>query len=315
MNKIWIVPAVLLLTVILFGCGSDDITATTPSVETTPSPVPPVAATPSPEPVLPPDTIFEPQTPRNPAFFESMIQQIMEHKETHTDVGDLTETRDSQTSLFNLANEAYRNGDYNDAIGIYGEVLALNPAHSGARNNTALALLQIGDNESALYNCVLNLVYNPGFYVGWVNLLIAGHALGYRPSELQDLLYEAFPDFPVMVNYQDKMADDMDNQDSSTNVVMFAFFYNKIYAEMEYAPEAGLGLGLVNPGTADELRRDLEEGSITQEEYDEQLHQLYMESLMDHLNNIEHYWPGDKDFQLLKEYLSALITLRERQQK
>jgi hypothetical protein len=279
----FILTAVLLLTA-LIGCQTQ-AEGLPPPIEATPD-LPNQnneanTSEPIHTPEILPDSVFSPKTPGDPYIIREAALWVREQQDwLNTRFGNEVPDPDAYAVLFSEANSAYKRGDNGEAISLYLDIIYECPTHRGAINNVALAYMHWGWDEEALKYCILNRVLNPSFYIGWVNLLVAGHSLGFRPSELQVLLEEEFYPFHSILHYIDEMESDMMSQDSILNSVTLAYYYNLHYANMEY---------------------------------DFDLYGIDLDGIWDALLWIAQDQPDDKDVQLLMEYFLALRTLRERQ--
>lgn len=309
MKNLCILLAAVLIFPAFAGCAAKRAAESPepPSESQSASSALPESAAEEPEPPPPPDSVFVSQSPANPYAVWEAADLVRGKLEEINNTGEPMPDASMFSSEFNEGNAAYRNGDYDLARIIYTNVLENCPAHSGAINNLALTLMQLGYYEDALYYCILNRVLNPGFYAGWINLQVAGHALGFRPSVLQELLGEEFTDFPSIFSYQYEMESDFPDQTVRDCAIMVAYLYNAVYADMEYEPE-------LDDIAAMDLEMALEAGELTEEEYESQKLELYMDGLESSMNALAESNPEDKDIQLLLEYLTGLRTLRERQQ-
>jgi tetratricopeptide (TPR) repeat protein len=298
--------AALLLLTVSAGCTPKDdsfaIATPSPSDNHMSGPTPEEA----PEPSLPPDSVFIPQSPYDADAVWRAVDWVRE-REYEVTYWSAIPHMSEFAYLFNEGNAAYREGHYGEAVEIYLDIIEQCPTHYGAINNAALSFIQMEEYESALRYCMLNRVLNPGFYAGWVNLLVAGHALGIRISELSDIIFDEF-DSQSMWSYLSDMESDFPEQSWLENAVMMSYLYNSVYADMEYQPD-------IYGEEAERLDIDFVSGIITEEEYEQRRLELYIEEIESALTWIGGDHPYDEDIQLLLEYFAALRILRERQQK
>lgn len=308
MKSICILLAAVLIFSVFAGCAAkpaEDVPESSSEAPPISSSLPELVIEEAPPP--PPDSVFVPGSPANPDAVREASEWVRGQLGQINDTGEPMPDASIFSAGFNEGNTAYRNGDYELAKTIYLDVITGCPAHSGAINNLALTLIQLEYYEDALRYCILNRVLNPGFYAGWVNLQVAGHALGFRPSALQELLEQEFTDFPSILSYQDAIASDFPDQSVWDSAIMVACLYNNIYADMEYEPE-------LNDVTTMDIETALAAGELTEEEYESRKLELYMDGLEESMKSLAESNPDDKDIQLLLDYLSALRTLRERQE-
>ena len=223
----------------------------------------------------PRDTVFSTRKPPNPEAVSEAAAWVRNQLEFINDNEAMSQDPGQFSKRFNEGNAAYRRGDYKQAEVIYQEIAEKCPWHFGALNNLALTLLQLEKNEPALRYCILNRMVNPGFYAGWINLDVAGHAMGFSPSELESMLDKEFDGFPKLEDYISKMSDDMTAADYNDNALMFAHLYNLLYADMEFDGDIG--------------------------EMDSRMKSLLEKN------------PVDEDAQHLQKYWSILRILRQRQ--
>ena len=223
----------------------------------------------------PEDTVFSARKPPYPEAVSEAAAWVRDQLEFYNDNEALSQDPGQFSRRFNEGNAAYRRGDYKQAEAIYQEIADKCPWHFGAVNNLALTLLQLEKNDWALRYCILNRMVNPGFYAGWINLDVAGYAMGFSPSGLENMLAKEFDKFPKLEDYIDRMSGDMTAADYNDNALMFAHLYNLLYADMEF------------------------DGEIN--EMDKRMKSLLEEN------------PADEDAQHLQKYWSILRILRQRQ--
>lgn len=306
MKRLSILLAAAMLFTALVGCTTQNEDDT--DAMRSPSQIPAATSTPLPDQplTLPPDSVFTPQPAGAPDIVHAAAKWAQDRQDDLNDIGVFPDIGDF-SFMFSEANAAYRSEEFTLAKGLYEDILAMCPAHHGAINNLALTLMQLGEYESALQYCVLNRSANPSFYAGWVNLLIAGHALGFRPSELFSILEEEYDnDFPGIFEYAEAMERDFPEQNLMSNVVMMAYLYNLLYADMEYVPE-------LTTEESERLAMQYVTGEMTELEYNQKMLEMYMDMLGKSLDSLTEDNPEDSDAQLLLEYFNALYMLRERQ--
>ena len=273
-----------------------------PSPRKTPSRT--ATATPRPTPT-PPDSVFAPTEPKKADAVIEAAAWVRKRVDAINDTGVPVPDAGDFSTMFYAANAEYREGNYAEAKTIYLDLLDSIPGHSGGMNNLALTFIQLEDYESALQYCILNRVLNPGFYAGWINLVVAGHALGFRPAELQTVLSEELDEFPSIFAHSEQMESDFPDQDAMNNVIMLAYLYNVLYADMEHEP-------VMSGAKMENLDRERASGKITEAEYTKTLLDMYLSEIESALNNMVDKHPEDEDAILLMEYYKALSVLRNR---
>lgn len=312
MKSVCALLAAALLLSVFVGCAKEaekERSEASRAASVSASSAPPEVSEPEPESEpAPPDTVFVPARQSDPEVITAAAEWVKEQVVIVNALAPPLASPEAYFTRFEEGNAAYKSGDYGAAIELYADLIDDCPTHNGAINNLALAYLQTEEYELALRYCLLNRVLNPGFYAGWINLQVAGHALGFRPSSLQDLLNEEFEEFPSIFDYREIIETDFPDQDLWNSAMMVAYLYNNIYADMEYDP-------LLDDETMNEMRSALASGVLTEKQYAQRMLVTYMDNLEESMKTLAESHPEDEDIVLLREYLAALQVLRERQQQ
>ncbi len=206
--------------------------------------------------------------------------------------GDAEETELSKkvNSKFNKANDAYREGNYEEAQKGYEEVIKTYPLHYGANVNLALALLQQEKNEEALTQALACIELSPSEGALLLNVQAAGVACGFSTSDIEMGLEELMKKLGRYA-YEGGSGREGDYEQF--------YAYNKIWDRIE----TELHDAAAQPAEGDEEASDESEETERKPVVSSW---LPYDNLSDELTELEGDLPDDSDVAALHAYLYAV---------
>ena len=301
--------AMLLVCLMLAACSAKGQqgapSAPVPTPTAAPATPPP---TPVPTPTPMPDTVFQERTPGDSSFITELLNWvdtertaiITDERNDAVAAGDLYPT---YADAFAAANALFKEEDYGAAADGYAQILAECPGHLGAMNNYALAMMHLGDYETALKNVVLLGTLHQDYQGTWANFVLGCYALGFDARDVLAELQAAGLPFPEVGVF---IADVQAQGVLEENALYRAYAYNSMYSSMEFplryiGPDADMMQAELDMKLAsDEISFEEANNLLVANNFDE------WQAALENLNAIE----ADADMEALLDYAIGLRKLR-----